>query len=113
MTKTIIEDGVRVYLNHFCEHCGKRIPWNKWHKYRGIPSIIHGHNAFFKDKQLSEEHKNNIAKSMTGKTRNYSKEHNKKISKALKGRERPMLELINSSLSNLINASIRKGEIEV
>jgi hypothetical protein len=44
VAKTIIENGVRVYENHFCKHCGERIPWKKTQERKGIPEYIWGHH---------------------------------------------------------------------
>jgi hypothetical protein len=43
MAKTIIENGVKVYLNHFCKHCGERIPVRKSNEKNGIPDFIYRH----------------------------------------------------------------------
>ena len=43
--KLIKENGIWVYLKHRCKcPCHKRILWNKWQKYNGIPEYILGHN---------------------------------------------------------------------
>lgn len=36
---------VKVYKNHYCKHCGKRIPIRESHKRNGIPEHIHGHQC--------------------------------------------------------------------
>jgi len=42
-------NGVWFYKNHFCNHCGNRIPVRESHKQhdRGIPEYIWGHNRQF------------------------------------------------------------------
>jgi len=45
MAKTIIENSIKVYKNHFCHcPCHQRIPVKKCHTRFGIPRFIHGHN---------------------------------------------------------------------
>lgn len=63
---TIIENGIKVYQDYVCEHCGKRIPWKKSHVKYGIPNIIVGHNCPLKGKHrvFSKEWKENLVKSV-------------------------------------------------
>jgi G:T-mismatch repair DNA endonuclease (very short patch repair protein) len=79
--KLIKENGIWVYLYHFCKHCRKRILWNKWHERNGIPEYIKNHhnpfekgegNPNYKGKlkrgiPLPEKQKEKISKSLTGK----------------------------------------------
>lgn len=85
MPKTIIENGIKVYKNHFCEcPCKQRIPWMKTHSRanRGIPDFITGHqnrgeNSYWFGKHHSEKWK----KTVSNKLKDYHQNHPEAIEK--------------------------------
>jgi len=88
MAKWIIENGIKVYKNHFCHcPCHGRIPYPKSsasksnHEKRGIPKYIRGH--WNRGKKFSKEHRENMSKAQTGK--HLSEETCLKLSKAHSG----------------------------
>jgi DNA mismatch endonuclease Vsr len=42
--KLIKVDGIWVYKDHFCEHCGERITYNESHIKNGVPQYIQWHH---------------------------------------------------------------------
>ncbi len=92
MIKTIIENGIRVYKNHYCKHCGKRIPFRKSHKLPGhsIPKYLKGHYNIGTHRSLESRmkmakiHKHTATR--TGSS--VSLDSRKKISESMKKRYR-------------------------
>ena len=74
----------------FCKcGCGQKIEKKPFHKYRGIPDYIRGHNK--KDKHLSSKTRRKIGKSNKGKRLGYkhSEKTRRKMSEARKGEDNP------------------------
>jgi len=76
----IKENNVLVYKNHYCEHCGKRIPWCKWHEYYEIPKNMRGHVGY-KNSPFHKNHKLGFKKGYIPWNIGLTKETDKQIRK--------------------------------